>query len=108
MVYKNKEDYKKYQKKYRKENSEYFNQKHKEWRQRNKKQFSCNVTFQKYKHYHKIKTGKCCLCLENKNIEGHHQDYSKPLVVTWLCKKCHERSHSTEMSLVGMEVNIKL
>src|SRR3990167_6430241 len=31
----------------------------------------------------------CSKCIRNKNIEGHHSDYSKPLEVIWLCKLCH-------------------
>lgn len=33
-----------------------------------------------------------CFCGELKT-EGHHEDYSKPLDVVWLCRRHHERHH---------------
>jgi len=27
-------------------------------------------------------------------LHAHHPDYSKPLVVKWLCHSCHRREHS--------------
>lgn len=35
----------------------------------------------------------CSNCVENKPVEGHHNDYLKPLDVIWLCKVCHENLH---------------
>ncbi|KKM66147.1 hypothetical protein LCGC14_1484100 [marine sediment metagenome] len=40
--------------------------------------------------YSKIKRSVSCeACGLLTKTEGHHPDYSKPLSVIWLCKKCH-------------------
>ena len=36
----------------------------------------------------------CDKCLkEDIKTEAHHYDYSKPLEVSWYCKKCHKKVH---------------
>lgn len=46
-----------------------------------------------------IKTGtliKPSSCIRCNNvdiaIEGHHEDYTKPLEVVWLCRSCHRKA----------------
>jgi hypothetical protein len=47
---------------------------------------------------HAIRSGRlkrpeiCSACPTRGKIEAHHEDYSKPLEVTWLCKKCHSKT----------------
>lgn len=38
---------------------------------------------------------KPCRCGEMK-VEAHHDDYTKPLEVEWLCKACHAIEHRTK------------
>jgi len=44
-----------------------------------------------------IKSGilvrKPCIVCGNKKAEGHHQDYSKPLDIKWLCDLHHQHLH---------------
>lgn len=37
--------------------------------------------------------GVCCECFTDINIVAHHNDYNKPLEVTWLCSKHHREWH---------------
>ncbi len=39
------------------------------------------------------KPTKCEMCGLMKNLQGHHEDYSKPLEVRWLCAKHHAELH---------------
>ncbi len=41
-----------------------------------------------------IKPERCSECGESEKVDAHHEDYSKPLEVSWLCRKCHSRLHN--------------
>ena len=36
-----------------------------------------------------IKPDGCEICGSNSHIHAHHSDYSEPLLVVWLCARCH-------------------
>lgn len=35
----------------------------------------------------------CSVCGSTYNVEGHHDDYTKPLELRWLCEPCHKEWH---------------
>lgn len=35
----------------------------------------------------------CQVCGTTDRVEAHHEDYSKPLVVEWMCRPCHRTEH---------------
>jgi hypothetical protein len=41
-----------------------------------------------------VKSVECEECGGGGEIVAHHEDYSKPLEVKWLCPKCHMRLHA--------------
>jgi ribosomal protein S27AE len=52
-----------------------------------------------------IKSGKllrqpCEVCGETR-VEAHHDDYSKPLEIRWLCIPCHRDAHQNEICKHG-------
>jgi hypothetical protein len=49
-----------------------------------------------------LKRLPCQNCGETAHVHGHHDDYSKPLDVMWLCARCHSARHA---HLKSMELN---
>ena len=39
------------------------------------------------------KPKNCSKCKRNVRLSAHHRDYSKPLIVSWLCSSCHKLEH---------------
>lgn len=117
MPYKDLRIEKKFQKKYRENNTEYFRLYQKLNRKKYYGKYNRKITKQtriKAAQYAKayrirnplkhkarymlrnavslqkiLKPNKCTICKEIRKIEGHHTDYRKPLNVIWLCKPCH-------------------
>lgn len=59
------------------------------WKSKNKLKMTAYSIFWAAVRSGKIKKESCEICGETKNIEGHHEDYFKPLDVNWLCLKHH-------------------
>src|SRR6266705_2650342 len=43
--------------------------------------------------YGKLSRQPCEVCGKSNDIEAHHEDYSKPLEIKWLCVPCHKLVH---------------
>lgn len=48
----------------------------------------------------------CLRCGEEKTV-AHHEDYSRPLDVMWLCQPCHVKRHKEIRALEGLLVDEK-
>ena len=81
-----------YQSAWRKENPGYFTPYKKAWLEANKDRALARERYRYALRSGKIVRQPCevCGCEE---VEGHHEDYSKPLEVRWLCKAHHLEAH---------------
>lgn len=41
----------------------------------------------------KLTKHPCCECGETEGVHAHHEDYSRPLDIEWLCEKHHADRH---------------
>lgn len=45
-----------------------------------------------------VKPATCEICHEKTAVQGHHEDYERPLDVKWLCTSCHGKTSRKDMS----------
>lgn len=65
------------------------------WRRNNKGKSSAHCKLARAIRIGKItKPNQCERCDSTEHIHGHHEDYSKPLDVVWLCPDCHGKRHA--------------
>lgn len=66
--------------------------KHSELTDEQRKRANARSYANNYKQRGKLIQEKCKEC-GDPNTEMHHEDYDKPLEVTWLCRDCHLELH---------------
>ena len=87
------------------------NEAHRRWRQANSTKVADNLRQYRSKNKEKVRAwnmvawhlenpGVCSDCGSASRIHAHHNDYSKPLDVRWLCAACHKQHHARAASLL--------
>lgn len=55
-----------------------------------------------------IRPTRCGDCgKRHKKVHGHHEDYSKPLAVHWVCPLCHRKRHAIHPERVNGQGGLK-
>lgn len=67
--------------------------KHKELTPEQRLKANCRSYLNVYIKRGKIIPQPCSICNSLDNIEAHHEDYTKPLEVIWLCREHHLDHH---------------
>jgi ribosomal protein S27AE len=62
------------------------------WRQRNPEKYRAYIEVQIMKQKGLLKPLPCEVCTADKT-QAHHDDYSRPLDIRWLCGPCHRSWH---------------
>lgn len=64
------------------------------WRDKNPEAYKAHNKVNNAVRDGRLKKENCLFCGSDEKIHAHHNDYSKPLEVIWLCTKCHHRMHA--------------
>lgn len=65
------------------------------WRKNNPDGYRAQTALNNAVRDGRIRKEPCALCGGSEHVHAHHKDYAEPLVVVWLCAKCHHRLHAT-------------
>lgn len=67
-------------------------QRTKDWRTKNPEKYQAHIAVRMALYHGKIKKTGCIVCGDK--AQAHHEDYSKPLEVIWLCQTHHAEHHA--------------
>jgi len=82
------------QKLWRIDNAEQYRLSIRLWQARNREKINVHAKVHRAVKNGSLVRKECCeRCGLKCKTEGHHKDYSKPLDVMWLCRKCHAMNH---------------
>ena len=71
----------------------------KKYKQNNKEKIAChNYVALAIKFGHIIRPESCENCKVKCKPDAHHHDYTNPLEVTGVCRKCHGKEHRLDLS----------
>lgn len=73
----------------------------KQWRIKNPEAYKAQTAVGNALRDGKLRRLPCAMCGTTTNVHAHHSDYTKPLMVRWLCAKCHRRLHASFPELGG-------
>lgn len=65
----------------------------KKWWRQNQEKKRANVRVKRAIQAGSLKVRPCERCGFGIGVQAHHEDYSKPLDVNWLCTRCHGKRH---------------
>ena len=96
-------------KRYRERHADKLRQQSAEWRANNLEKSKAHAAVQ-----YAVRKGtlvapeRCQHCDGACKLESHHEDYSKPLEVLWLCHACHMRRHGRTLRPNGVLVGERI
>jgi predicted aminopeptidase len=70
------------------------------WSKANRHKTRAQCTARRAKYAGKLKQGGCEVCGTNERVHGHHDDYTKPLNVRWLCPVHHSEHHKKQRAIL--------
>jgi hypothetical protein len=66
---------------------------------------AADAVYQALKRGKLVRPSSCEWCGgTNRKIQAHHEDYSKPLEVIWLCIPCHSARHGMLRAITGSRI----
>lgn len=67
------------------------------WRKDNPIKDKAHHLVAKALHSGELVQQPCRVCGTTNQVQAHHEDYSRPLAVDWLCAKHHKEVHNSKM-----------